>query len=448
MDISKIKISKATATSQKRDFPDEPFGQGGPPCTLPNVQHLGTMISATVRYDVIKKKTLIVIPGLEGTPDNRDNTAITFFQSEAAKHGMPTGSVPAMLDAVADLHPYNSVADWIGTKEWDGEDRKEAICNTLQTTDEFPLALKIVLIWKWLLSAVAAVLLPSGFRARGVLTLQGPQGLGKTSWCRSLVDHASLRDQVIKLDHHLDAGNKDSMIGAITHWIVEIGELDSSFKRDVSRLKGFLTNDTDKVRRPYAKVDSEYPRRTVFMATVNQHDFLVDATGNSRWWTLPVVAINHNHGIDMQQVFAQLACEMKAGAIWWLTADEEAMLAAQNDKHRTYSLVVEKLFEVVDFEGVPAEQGTIALTASEILQKAGFDRPTNAQAKECAAYLRERLGAPRRIQGRDKYRVVLRPKPLDTDMDGPDEEEPEDDEGHTVRHAAIERPMKPKPKFG
>ena len=59
-----------------------------------------------------------------------------------------------------------------------------------------------------------------------------------------------LRDAVIKLDHHLDTGNKDSQITAICHWIVEIGELDSSFRKDIARLKGFITSDRDKVRKP------------------------------------------------------------------------------------------------------------------------------------------------------------------------------------------------------
>jgi predicted P-loop ATPase len=444
MSISKLRLNKNNTSVQTQEFPDQAVGNGGPPPTIPNVVHALGLIDSTVRYDVIKKKNLYVIPGLQSTPDNRDNTAITFIQSEAAKYGMPTGSVPALLDAVADMNPYNPVAEWIRGKEWDGVDRKDAICSTLQTTDDFPLALKIVLIWKWLLSAVAAALLPIGFKTRGVLTLQGPQGIGKTSWCRSLINVALLRDMVIKLDHHLDALNKDSVLGAITHWIVEIGELESSFKRELSRLKGFLTNDTDKVRRPYAKVESEYPRRTVFMATVNQHDFLVDSTGNSRWWTLPVVAIDHNHGIDMQQVFAQLACEMKDGAIWWLTPEEEAMLGAQNEKHRSYSFVAEKLLAVVDFEGDLAKEGGKALTASEILQAAGFDRPTNAQAKECASYLRERLGAPKRIQGRDKYRVVLRHEALPTGFDNAPEEEGPDEE---VPLSTPSASGPPKPKF-
>ena len=133
-------------------------------------------------------------------------------------------------------------------KPWDGVDRLVSVYATLIHRADFPEKLKQSLMYRWLLSAVAAALKPSGFKARGVLTLQGPQSIGKTSWISALIPDAILREGVLKLDHHLDAGNKDSIITAVCHWIVEIGELDSSFKKDIARLKGFLTADRDKVR--------------------------------------------------------------------------------------------------------------------------------------------------------------------------------------------------------
>jgi len=186
------------------------------------------------------------------------------------------------------------------------------------------------------------------FKTRGVLTLQGAQGIGKTRWVTSLVPDPLLREMVIKVDHHLDGSNKDSILGAVTHWIVEIGELDSSFRKDVARLKGFLTSDHDKVRRPYARTESEYPRRTVFYASVNQTDFLVDTTGNSRWWTIPVTKVDYEHQIDMQQLFAQLAEDLKNGAQWWLTREEEDLLEHYNAQHRIASFIRESILEAID----------------------------------------------------------------------------------------------------
>src|SRR6185369_10901281 len=176
--------------------------------------------------------------------------------------------------------------------------------------------LKKMLMLRWMISAVAAALMPQGFYCRGILTLQGPQSIGKTSWIRALISEPMLRERILKLDHHLDASNKDTLITAVTHWIVEIGELDSSLKKDVARLKGFITSDRDKIRRPYARSDSEYQRRTVFCASVNDHAFLVDATGNTRFWTIPVTSINYVHEIDMQQLWVQVAMLFQNGEPW------------------------------------------------------------------------------------------------------------------------------------
>jgi len=389
-----------------QDFPDQPLGNGGPPTTLDNVAFLCDFYQVSVSYNVIKKQLQIRMKNHSGMTDNSANTALTHVQSLAAKHGMSINFVPALLAALGDKNPCNPVSEWIFSERWDGSDRLPTFYATITTEDEFPIGFKETLMFRWALSAVAAALKPNGFRARGVLTLQGSQGLGKTSWCRSLVPDSVLRDEVIKLDHHLDGG-KDSQIGAITHWIVEIGELDSSFRKDVARLKGFLTNDRDKVRRPYDKTEAEYQRRTVFLASVNQQDFLVDPTGNSRWWTLPCKEIDYDHGVDMQQLFAQLATLFNDGEQWWLTPEEEEQLEYRNAAHRSFSLVVDRLEATLDLDPESTTEPK-ALTATEVLLEADFDRPTNPQAKECAAFLREHVGPSKRIQGSQKYYVRLR----------------------------------------
>lgn len=389
-------------------FPDSPRGRPGEmPATIPNVRHLLTSYGITVRYNVIKKKLLITLPGHGGTSDNADNTAMTQIISLAILNGMAFGQIPDYVEFLADRHPYNPVAEWILSKPWDGKDRLPAIFDTLTERAGFPAQLKRILVYKWLLSAVAAALKATGFKGRGVLTFQGPQGIGKTSWVISLVPDPILREMVVKVDHHLDAGNKDSILGAIIHWLVEIGELDSSFRKDIARLKGVLTSDSDKVRRPYARTESEYPRRTVFFATVNEENFLVDPTGNSRWWTLPLTAINYQHGIDMQQVFAQLAVDFEQGAQWWLTKDEEALLDSCNSEHRSISVIRERLMAMLDLSR-KGQPGTGYMTSMEVLRKLGFESPKNSDAKEVTAVLREVLGPSKKINGSQKWRVPVR----------------------------------------
>lgn len=389
------------------------------PATLENIYFLLQHHGITVRYDCIKKKLRIAIPGHTGTTDNADNTAITLIISLVTLNGMAIGQVPAVVEAIADRNLYNPVAEWISSRPWDGVDRLPELFETLQERQGFSPQLKRILIYKWLVSAAAAAILPRGFKARGVLTFQGPQGIGKTSWVMALINDPLLRESVIKVDHLLDPHNKDSILGAITHWIVEIGELDSSFKKDVARLKGVLTSDSDKVRRPYAKTESEYQRRTVFCATVNEENFLVDSTGNTRWWTLPLVSINYNHEIDMQQVFAQLAVDVQEGAQWWLTADEERLLEQHNSDHRSISLVRERLMAVVDMARV-GDPGVEAIGTVELFGKMDVKFPTNGDTKELTAILRELFGSSKKHGGTQKWRVPLGKQIEVVDVDMPE----------------------------
>ena len=196
------------------------------------------------------------------------------------------------------------------------------------------------------------------------------------------------------------------MTTTIKHWIVELGELDSSFRKNVARLKGFLTSDKDKVRRPYARTNSEYQRRTVLCASVNEETYLVDPTGNSRFWTLPVIEINYQHNIDMQQVFAQLAVDWKQSAEWWLTPEEDAELEVQNDAHRAVNPYEEMILPALDFD--MSKELWCYKSAIEILRFIGIDFPKIPQCRECGRVLREHFGAPKKIQGIMKWKVPLK----------------------------------------
>lgn len=407
MDARSIKISPRDTGAKEEEtqsgdldlseFPHPPRGGGGLRTTLPNVRHLLKASGITVSWDVIKKRMGIT---RKGEPCSEIEVI-----SLAAQYGLSGGWLPSYLHDIARQHPVNPVADWIASKRWDGIDRLPGLYATVDTVEGYPAGLKEVLIRRFLLSATAAATITKKrFSSRGVLTLQGGQGIGKTSWIAQLVPAGPLRDAVIKRDHHMDGGSKDSILGAVSHWIVEIGELDSSFRKDVARLKGFLTNDCDKIRPPYGRAEVEFDRRTVFAATVNDEAFLVDQTGNSRFWTIAVKHLDFRHEIDMQQVFAQLADELSRGEQWWLTESEDQALAAYNLRHRAISAVAERVKEYVDLDAKGQTSGPY-MTALEVLAEIGITSPNNAQCRECGSVLRDLFGAPKRVQGRDKWRV-------------------------------------------
>lgn len=390
------------------EFPDQGDRNQFTPPTMPNLSAILGAHGISVGYNTIKKRAYISIPGHQGTVDNAAEVTLAKVISLAASYNMPTGNVPMFLDAIADAHAFNPVADWIGSKPWDGKDRLPDLYETIQVREGYPTWMRDLLIRKWMLSAAAAALMPSGFKSRGVLTLQGPQGIGKTSWLKSLIDDPLLRDDVIKVDHHVDPSNKDSVIVATSHLMTEIGEVDSSFKKDIARLKGFLTSDFDKIRKPYGRRETDQPRRTVFMASVNENNFLVDSTGNTRWWTIRAETIDYSHGIDMQQVFAQLATLLDAGEVWWLNQLEEEALEAENSKHQMVSVVEEAVMAAIDLDVSEEERlKRPAIGAMQLLIEVGIERPTNAQARECGTLLRKLYGDPKRIKGSDKWRVPL-----------------------------------------
>ena len=387
-------------------FPDKSGGKTLP-TTIPNVQHMLNGYDIKVDYNTIKKKLEINVLELSGSPDNLDNAAYAHISSLATLNHLSTRHLSEYLLAIGNHNQFNPVANWIESKPWDGKDRLPAIYNTITENEGYSPHLKVILIYKWLLSCVAAAFKPIGFKARGVLTLQGGQSIGKTSWFYHLIDNPLLREDLIKLDHHLDPSNKDSVFSAVSHWIVEIGELDSSFKNDIARLKGLITADKDKLRQPYARTTSEYQRRTVFCATVNSPNFLVDDTGNTRWWTIPVTKIDYEHGIDMQQVFAQLKVDFDKGKPWWLAPGEERLLEDHNKQFRSVSVVHDILSNAINIEASKNNPEVKSYSATEILRIVNLKHPTNTQCKECHSFLRNHIGAPKKIQGSYKWRIVL-----------------------------------------
>jgi Virulence-associated protein E len=393
----------ATQKMSRELFPNK-SSNGGLSATIDNVGCMLGHYGVTTRYNVVKKKTEVILPYLSTDTDNGGNASVTHLISLAALNELPTSQVPQYVEALADMNQYNPVEEWIRSVPWDGMDRLPLVHDTITSKANYPIHLKRILLNKWLLSATAAALSSKGFHTRGMLTLQGAQGLGKTSWVRSLVSDSALREKVVKVDHHLDTSNKDAILGAISHWIVEVGELDSSLKKDVARLKGFLTSDHDKIRRPYAREDCEFARRTVFCATVNDPKFLVDTTGNTRFWTIDVEGIDYNHGIDMQQVFAQLAVLLSKGAQWWLTAQEESLLDEVNGAHQAVSVIREEIMDAIDTTP-NANVKVSMLNASGLLKCLGHDNPSNPQAKECGSILRDLLGDP---NTKGKWKVPLR----------------------------------------
>ena len=199
--------------------------------------------------------------------------------------GVSTKLMTFFIDAItADMrNQFNPVLDYFAGKKWDGYDHLGRLYKTLGIEDD---ELSKTLVRKWFMQGWA--LLHNDpkdpYGGEGVLTLAGPQGCGKTSFFRVM----SIKPSKFFREGQSITGDKDTTRRAVTAWITELGEIGCTFKSDMDALKNFITAPKDTYRLPYAASDTVALRRTSLGGTVNGEKYLIDTTGNRRFWTVPI----------------------------------------------------------------------------------------------------------------------------------------------------------------
>jgi hypothetical protein len=334
--------------------------------TIGNVEALCRQHSLTVRYNAMLKEHEILIPGRGFTLDNRANATLSHLLSlcKAVDMKINTGELKGYVCSIGDANQHSPPLVWIGSRPWDGVDRLQAWFDTLEGPTE-KRCLKDALMRRWAIQAVAMLHNGGNEMARGVLTLTGIQALGKTRWFKSLAPEGMVATGVL-----LDPNNKDSIKQCIRAWITELGELDGTMRKaDIAAFKSFISLTTDVYRAPYLASESALPRRTVFGATVNEREFMRDSTGNTRLWTIEVERVNADHGIDMQQLWAQVYELWKAGEQHWPSIDELALLNESNEDYSPADPLEEKFRQALPWEDPTAERiWATATRASQLAQ--------------------------------------------------------------------------------
>lgn len=363
-----------------------------PLATIENISEICKRLNVVIRYNVISKEEEILIPGERFSIDNQANASFAWLQSWCARFSMPTDKLGDFVTYLAEQNLYNPVANWVLSKPWDGVHRLEAFCDTIKAHDEDTdpniKTMKRTLIKRWLISAIAAAFQPDGVSAHGVLVLQGDQYVGKTKWFKSLVpEHLGLTQDGMMLR----PDDKDSVKQAVSFWLVELGELDATFRKsDIAALKAFLTRKNDVLRRAYARKESHFARRTVFFASVNPQQFLHDPTGNRRYWTISAKAIDHTHGMDMQQVWAEVLHLFKNGETYFLLPEEMAALNRHNEDFQVVDPILERIQSRLDWNAAASLWEWKSVT--DILVDVGFERPNQSDCTKAAGYIRNLNG--------------------------------------------------------
>ena len=319
--------------------------------TEPKVHAVIERIGMRIRYNALLQQPEIDFPEIENfcAADDKTNAGFAVLEHKCAGAGMTSHRViRAGLLSAALRQEYQPAADWINSIAWDGVDRLPALFDTLVLRNKALAPWKEVAVRRWLLQTVAAIrnyeLGPEAVSVGHVLVLQGKQGNGKSEWIGSLMPAPFVS---LGMSLKLDTNERDAVRRVTRTPITELGEIDGSFRRsDTAALKNFLTTKIDTYRLPYATTEISRPRGTSFAATVNPHGFLIDKTGERRFWPLAVDRCNHTHKIDMQQVWAQVWALREAGEQFWLTDEEKVLHARASAEHHAESdvgYIVEEL---------------------------------------------------------------------------------------------------------
>lgn len=384
-------------------------GRGTPRATIQNFDAILDNNGITVRRNIIAKRDEYNIPGVALSEDDPENDAWAEIKSRFNALDFPSGDFDALLGRIVRRNEHNPVADWILSQPWDGTQRLQSLLDTVKPANDRRLpdgrSLRDVLITRWLIGAVTAACNPAGVSGACVLSFTGKQYVGKTSWARQLLPGEM--SKLFKDGLQLDPADKDSIYKAVSCFIGEIGEMGGTTRKsDRDALKAFITSGEDEIRLPYARRSSRWKRRTVFLGTVNDHAFLVDPTGNRRFWTVEVEAIDleAQRNLDMQQVWAEVRALWDAGQTHFLTSDELAALNEHNEDFTAPDPITERIQARLDWQ---APEGLWRwLTATEVLIEIGIDRPTRAETIAAGLALGKMNGARRRkSNGRQQLRV-------------------------------------------
>lgn len=378
-------------------WPHVKITTGKPKSTIDNFKYLFNHYGITCKYNLIKKDVEVFIPNLTTSFDNRANVTLAHATSLASQNDLPVSHIGEYIKAIADENQYNPIANFILSKPWDGVDR---INDLMQTITTKKTQIRDLFVLRWLISCVSVNFDNNG--AEGVLVLQGGQGLGKSRWLRRLLPPDMTMDYIAE-GIKLDPESKDSVTTCVTNWLVELGELGSTFRKDLDMVKSFIANKVDRLRRPYDRLESAYPRRTVFYASVNESEFLKDITGSRRWFVIPVDAVNYTHNIDVQQLWAQVYVLYKKGERGWINAEEIKMLEASNEEHNEEEPSISKMKSLLDWES--SQLNWRWATTTEIAEELGYTNPSRSVSTYLGREL-DRLGCERRRTAGRNLRLV------------------------------------------
>ena len=279
-DIAAMKITAVVGRGSKKDFIDFAF--------LLRLFSLDEILSL-IRFVTFCQDDVCFCPLFRNVNGNKidEESAgkIQDYLERTYRIRLTQNKVFEKLKTTSSERSFNPVQEFITQETWDGQPRIATTIIDYLGAEENPLVREQTKLW--FVAAVARVFRP-GCKLDNVLTLPGPQGIGKSTFFKAI------SGRWFNDSFSFASGDKEKVETITNGWIIEISEL-NGLKRanDADAAKAFLSRCSDYMRPAYGHKVVEFMRHNVFAATTNETNFLQGDNGNRRWWIIPVKGNGH-----------------------------------------------------------------------------------------------------------------------------------------------------------
>lgn len=251
-----------------------------------------------------------------------------------------------MFQIISHTQSYHPIKEMIESKKWDGTGRVETLFIDYLGASNNDYVRTVTR--KWLAGGVARVYSP-GIKFELIPILEGSQGLGKSSLLKKLGGQFST-DSLKGLGK-----SKDDFQILIGSWIVEIAELASLRSTELEVMKNFTSATEDKVRLPYERVTKTFPRTCVFAGTTNSTEYLIDLTGNRRFFPIPLKDEPKYSWTELtedtvQQIWAEAYEVWQAGETLFLNSEMEKIANEYRDHAIEKDMIAESIQDFLDMK--------------------------------------------------------------------------------------------------
>lgn len=287
--------------------------------TLPNVVDAlnSSESSIHLRYDEFLGRPVIG-DGKHWRPIDDSDQAL--LRCEFERRGfkpIPAEIMKSAITVATRDNRFDSGIEWGNTLVWDGVPRVAGALHRYYRTADTPYTRACSL---YLFTALAGRLMDPGCQADMALILSGLQGARKTSAISAL---APLPETFATLS----LGTRDEDTSRLLRGTLvgELGEMRGRGQRDTESIREWITRRTEVWVEKYDRYTTRFPRRCVFVASINGTEALDDPEGERRW--LPMVVGDVDvEGLqrDVQQLWAEGVHLWRQGGIQWREAERLA----------------------------------------------------------------------------------------------------------------------------